>query len=74
VLLIGQLFGLFPFLSHIFADGGYAGDKLKNALQNFGSWCIEIVSSRLHRKQPLHTSMLPPSCFWYVVWLDQHDF
>lgn len=43
VLLLGQLFGLFPFIARIFADGGYAGDKLKNALKTFGSWCLEIV-------------------------------
>jgi transposase len=43
VLLFSQLFGLFPFISRIFADGGYAGEKLKQALRSFGNWCIEIV-------------------------------
>ena len=33
----------FPWLRHIFADGGYAGDKLKNALKKHGSWTIEII-------------------------------
>jgi transposase len=32
-----------PWLRHIFADGGYAGDKLQDALKNFGDWTIEIV-------------------------------
>jgi len=43
VLLFSQLFDLFPFISRIFADGGYAGEKLKQALRSFGNWCIEIV-------------------------------
>src|ERR1700712_3782641 len=35
--------GLLPWLRHVFADGGYAGDKLKNALTEHGEWTIEIV-------------------------------
>lgn len=33
----------FPWLRHVFADGGYAGDKLKNALAKMGTWAIEII-------------------------------
>jgi transposase len=33
----------YPFLRHIFADGGYAGDKLKQALKGNGDWTIEVV-------------------------------
>jgi len=33
----------YPFLRHIFADGGYAGDKLKTAMKGKGCWTIEIV-------------------------------
>lgn len=33
----------FPWLRHIFADGGYAGDKLKDAMRGHGQWTIEIV-------------------------------
>ena len=33
----------FPGCGHIFADGGYAGDKLQDALKNLGDWTIEIV-------------------------------
>ena len=33
----------YPFLRHVFADGGYAGDKLKQALKGKGNWTIEIV-------------------------------
>lgn len=34
---------LYPWLRHIFADGGYAGDKLKGALAELGHWTVEIV-------------------------------
>jgi putative transposase len=33
----------FPWLRHVFADGGYAGDKLTTALAAQGRWQIEIV-------------------------------
>jgi transposase len=33
----------FPWLRHVFADGGYAGDKLHDALKTLGAWTIEIV-------------------------------
>jgi transposase len=33
----------FPWLRHVFADGGYAGDKLRNALKVLGVWTIEII-------------------------------
>ena len=32
-----------PWLRHIFADGGYAGPKLRGALDRIGDWTIEIV-------------------------------
>jgi transposase len=33
----------FPWLRHVFADGGYAGDKLRKALTKIGQWKIEII-------------------------------
>ena len=33
----------FPWLRHIFADGGYAGQKLRDALNGCGGWTIEII-------------------------------
>ena len=33
----------FPTLAHLFADGGYGGDKLENAMQNMDGPTIEIV-------------------------------
>ncbi len=41
--LLASLGSAFPWLRHIFADGGYAGDKLKGALAGLGDWTIEIV-------------------------------
>jgi putative transposase len=32
-----------PWLRHIFADGGYAGDKLCDALAGNGEWTLEII-------------------------------
>jgi putative transposase len=33
----------FPWLRHIFADGGYAGKKLQGALKGHGEWTIEVI-------------------------------
>ncbi|WP_111432154.1 IS5 family transposase [Rhodobacteraceae bacterium DSL-40] len=32
-----------PWLRHIFADGGYAGPKLRGALRHMGEWTVEII-------------------------------
>jgi len=41
--LLASIRYLFPWLRHVFADGGYAGDKLTTALARRGQWRIEIV-------------------------------
>ena len=33
----------FPWLRHIFADGGYAGPKLRAAMSKMGQWTMQIV-------------------------------
>ncbi len=33
----------FPWLRHVFADGGYGGAQLKTALTKIGDWTIEII-------------------------------
>ena len=33
----------FPWLRHVFADGGYAGEKLETALKGKGDWTLEII-------------------------------
>jgi transposase len=42
-LLLAGVVSRFPWLRHLFADGGYAGDKLRGALRNIGKWTIQIV-------------------------------
>ncbi|TIV97580.1 MAG: IS5 family transposase, partial [Mesorhizobium sp.] len=34
---------LYPWVRHLFADGGYTGEKLTQALANLGTWTIEII-------------------------------
>ena len=41
--LLAAIRYLYPWLRHVFADGGYAGDKLTTALARHGQWRIEIV-------------------------------
>ncbi|MEZ5824063.1 MAG: IS5 family transposase [Geminicoccaceae bacterium] len=43
VPLLASIRRLYPWLRHVFADSGYAGKKLANALKNTGNWTIEIV-------------------------------
>ena len=33
----------YPLLRHIFADGGYGGPKLREALEKIGRWTLQIV-------------------------------
>ena len=33
----------YPSLRHVFADGGYAGAKLRDALKALGRWTVQIV-------------------------------
>ena len=51
----------FPWLRHIFADGGYAGDKLKDALAPMGKWTLEIIK----RSDTANGFKLLP-CRWVV--------
>lgn len=46
--LLASIRYLFPWLRHVFADGGYAGDKLTEALARHGNWQIEIVKRSDH--------------------------
>jgi len=41
--VLASIRSLYPWLRHVFADGGYAGDKLKHALLGKGDWTIDIV-------------------------------
>ena len=41
--LLKSIRNRWPWLLHFFADGGYAGDKLKKRLQKIGKWTLEII-------------------------------
>jgi transposase len=43
VPLLASIRHAFPWLRHVFADGGYAGDQLQTALAAHGRWRLEIV-------------------------------
>ena len=44
VLLTSTLFGLYPFLLKLYADGGYQGPEFQSALRRvFGQVSVEIV-------------------------------
>jgi transposase len=51
VVLMASLFGLFPFLIKLFADGGYQGEKFQNGLRAaMAHLQIEIVKRSDHAK------------------------
>ncbi len=41
--VLASIRSLYPGLRHIFADGGYAGDKLRGAMAALGDWTFEII-------------------------------
>jgi len=43
VPLLTSIRTAFPWLRHVFADGGYAGNKLRAALARLGRWTVEII-------------------------------
>lgn len=42
-VILASIRTLCPWMRHIFADGGYAGPKLRGALDRIGKWTVEIV-------------------------------
>ena len=42
-LVLAAITNRFPWLRHMFADGGYAGEKLETALAKIGKWTLEII-------------------------------
>jgi putative transposase len=47
---LGSIRRPYPWLRHIFADGGYAGAKLRGALARLGKWKLEIIKRSDHAK------------------------
>ena len=43
VAVLASIRRLNPWLRHVFADAGYAGDKLRNALAALGRWTLQII-------------------------------
>ena len=43
LLVLAAIVKRFPWLRHVFADGNYAGDKLRDALAKIGKWTLEII-------------------------------
>jgi transposase len=41
--LFASIRAIYPWLRHVFADGGYAGDKLSDAMAALGQWTFEII-------------------------------
>jgi transposase len=41
--LLRQARRLFPFIERIFADGGYAGEKMARIVSQTGQWMLQIV-------------------------------
>jgi putative transposase len=42
-LVLSEIRYLYPWLRHVFADCGYAGDRPRTALHRIGKWKLEIV-------------------------------
>jgi transposase len=41
--VLASIRSLYPWLRHVFADGGYQGVKLRGAMTQFGRWTIDII-------------------------------
>jgi transposase len=41
-LVLAAIINRFPWLRHVFADGGYTGPQLRNMLKKIGKWTLEI--------------------------------
>jgi transposase len=66
--LLARVRSSFPWLRHVFADGGYAGEKLQDALENLGDWTIEIVKRSDVAKGFVLLPRPPPSQGQAVGW------
>lgn len=49
-LVLTEIIRRFPWLLHVFADGGYAGDRLKNALRRLGNGPSRSSRGPMQRK------------------------
>lgn len=49
-LVLAEIIRRHPWRRHVFTDGGYAGDKLRQALRKIGKWTVEIIKRSDHAK------------------------
>lgn len=49
-LVLAEIIRRHPWLRHIFAPGGYAGDKFRQALRQLGKWTVDIIKRSDHTK------------------------
>ena len=70
VLLMGSLFGLYPFLLRLYADGGYAGPKFRQGLARV---CRQVNVVIVKRSDAARFVVLPKR--WIVertiAWLNR---
>ena len=70
-LLLATMRSAFPWLRHVFADAGYAGEKLRQALAKLGQWTIDIV-----RRSDTAVGFEPQPRRWVVertiAWLNRN--
>ena len=63
----------FPWLRHVFADGGYAGPKLHSALNKIGDWRLQIVkrsdTAKGFEVLPRRNALSEPRLYAYPLWL-----
>lgn len=60
VLLMGALFGLYPFLLKLYADSGYQGTKFRDGL---AAACAQVSESLARRWPSTAISIKPPPGF-----------
>lgn len=46
--VLASIRSLYPWLRRVFADGGYAGPKLRHALSRMGKWKLQIIKRSDH--------------------------
>lgn len=68
----------YPWLRHVFADGGYAGDKFWDAMKGHGDWTVEIINRSDTAKG---FGLLPRTLSWLEgkplpgsAWVVEHPF
>ena len=70
-LVLKNIRDRFPFLSHLFADGGSAGDKFAGSIAQSGNWSIEII-----KRSDTAKGLVPLPRRWVVertlAWLNRN--